>query len=279
MRQIDLTYDKRPDRYLLLESDEVIPAVKSIEKRLTGYLARNRSWSGGNSFDELLNKIMLGDETLVAASEAMLEKIEDQVPMSKGYQTVDDVVGAFPNIPAYLAGQPMCMRRRKRVTKNNAPLVIYMDLTSSAGIDAKRIQDRGTVLLALVRLLCDHRAVELWVGTGLGGGYNGVSGTVAWRIDTAPLDLARAAFRIASTSIARGFGYEMATEKFETGGGWPLGDFRRHQATAKERLANVFEGQEILYVPPIFLTDEMTTDPVGWVKRTLKEYVGGGDDE
>jgi len=155
--------------------------------------------------------------------------------------------------------------------KETAPLAIYMDLTSSGGITAKDVQKRGIVLLALTRLLVEHRPVELWVGSSLGKSY--MSGTVAWKIDTAPLDLARAAYQIGATSMSRGFGYGIAMRELGTEGHWPFNKYDAHCATAKERMMAVFPGQEMLYIPPIMLHDDMTKNPVGWLKRTLASYV------
>jgi hypothetical protein len=186
------------------------------------------------------------------------------------------VVGAIPNVPAFLAGHPQHMRRRERVAKNNAPLTIYMDLTTSAAIDAKTVTKRGVVLLALVRMLIEHRPVELWVGTSKG--RRGVSGTVAWKIDTTPLDLSRSSFHIGASSMARGFGYGVDDSVHETGGGWPFGDYGLHCRTAKVRLQEAMGGGDMLFISPIINSDPLVSDPVNWLKRTLKEYVGGGDE-
>ncbi len=234
------------------------------------------SWVGDKK-DAFMQKVVLGDESLVASSEQFLEKIEDQVPMSRGWRNVDDVVGAVPNIPAFLAGHPQHMRRRHRVAKENAPLAIYMDLTSSAMIEADKVTRRGVVLLALARMLVEHRPVELWVGTTKG--RPGYAGTVAWRIDTAPLDLARAAYHIGAAAMARGFGYGLDNAIHKTGGAWAWGDYdpAKHSATAQDRLTPIIGCSELLFVPPIFGFDPLLNDPVAWIRAALKKYVGETD--
>lgn len=259
------------DDYLLLDSGDVSTFARDNASMLHSRIRNDgRAWVG-STYDEFAKKVVAGDEELVASSEAFLAKIEDQVPMSRGWRNVDDVVGAIPNVPAFLAGHPQCMRRRERTMKETAPLAIYMDLTSSAGIGSSDVQKRGIVLLALTRLLVEHRPVELWVGTSLGS--RGHSGTTAWRIDTAPLDLARAAFHIGATVMSRGFGYGLCRDLLKTDGHWPFDNYGKHCETAKQRIAFAFPGQELLYIPPIHLNDEMTTNPIGWVKRTMAEYV------
>lgn len=255
------------DRYRMMEASEIPGMIRDHRDSLK---SRGGEWYG-DTFAEFEKRAELGDESRVASSEAFLAKIEDQVPMSRGWRNVDDVVGAVPNVPAFLAGHPQCMRRRERRARDNAPLTIYMDLTSSAGIDSDDVERRGVVLLALTRLLVEHRPVELWVGASLGSPR--LSGTVAWRIDTAPLDLARAAYHIAATSMSRTFGYGINRAVNLTGGHWPFQDYDLHCRTAAERLRPVFGGTELLYIPPIMLGDEMTRDPVGWLKRTMARYV------
>jgi hypothetical protein len=279
MRRITNQTQWGKDDYLLLEAGELPAMVQKHEGRMAEHVGG--SWTGGGGYHSFKQKVTTGDNSLVAESDRHLAMIEDQVPMSRGWRNVDDVVGAVPNVPAFLAGHPQCMRRRQRAARDNAPLAIFMDLTSSAGISAKDIQQRGVVLLALARLLVEHRAVELWVGTGLGAGKSytnhrdAVSATVCWRIDTAPLDLARAAYHISATAMSRGFGYEMTHAELNMQhGAWPFGDYDLHCRTAEQRLRPVFEGQELLYIPPIYLNDAMTKDPVAWVKRVLAKYVG-----
>lgn len=260
------------DRYMLIDSGELKTVARDNATALRSKGTWG-SWSGG-SYADFERKVVVGDNELVKESEKFLREIEDLAPVSRGWRNVDDVVGAVPNIPAFLAGHPQCMRRRERVMKQTSPLVIYMDLTTSASISAEDVQRRGVVLLALVRQLVEHRPVELWVGTSLGTYSDSVlSCTTAWRIDTAPLDLARAAFHISATSMARGFGYGICQSVLGSGGNWPLNDHELHCRTAKARLGAAFPGQEILYVPPVYGTDEMVRKPVEWIRRTMAQYV------
>lgn len=229
---------------------------------------------GGNGAvrtEQFLELVRSGDESLVARSEATLAKIEDQIPVSRGWRNIDDVVGAVPNVPAFLAGHPQCMRRRERTMRDTAPLTIFMDLTSSMSISKEKILNRGITLLALVRLLIEHRSVELWVGSSLGDTIRGkvVTCTTGWRIDTAPMDLARAAFQIADTSMSRLFGYatcEMMVDQH-------LGGFGDRHDRNSEQLRQVAGWHEMLYIPPIFHSDPLVDDPVGWLKRTMAKYI------
>lgn len=259
------------DNYVLLHNGEIADLAGQHSRFLEAKIREDNRWYGSR-YSEFKQKVVTGDESLVKHSETFLAQIEDQVPMSRGWRNVDDVVGAVPNVPSFLAGHPQCMRRRERTMRDTAPLAIYMDLTSSAGFSERDVCNRGVVLLALTRLLVEHRPVELWVGTSLDINRRG-SGTVAWKIDTAPLDLARAAFHIGATVMARGFGYGMCNQMLGCGGSWPFNSYSLHCETAKQRIAAVFPGQEMLYIPPVYVTDPMVTHPVDWLKRTMASYV------
>jgi hypothetical protein len=266
MRREDRKTKMGDDRYLLMDAGELTLAFSKYRAGMSF-----GSWNGDSESD-FAKKVATGDVGLVEEADDFLTKLEDQVPMSRGFRNVDDVVGALPNVPAFLAGHPQCMRRRVKVAKDNAPLTIYMDLTSSGGINASDVERRGVALLALSRTLIEHRPVELWIGSSLGKNF--VSGTVAWRIDTVPLDLARAAYHISGTAMSRSFGYGIAKSVLGTGGAWPFNNYSLHCDTAEQRLRNVMGFGELLYVPPIYLGDKLTKDPVGWIKKQLVRYVG-----
>lgn len=271
MRQVKVDTKHGLDQYAFLEAREIPGLIEKYKEKIGINVGHGYGWSGG-SMETLRKHASQGDESLVSASEKFLAEIEDQVPLSRGWTNVEDVVGAIPNIPAFLAGHPQHMRRRQRVARDTAPLTIYMDLTSSAALSAVTVQKRGIVLLALVRMLVEHRPVSLMVGTSKG--RYGVSGTIAWRIDTTPLDLARAAYHISSTTMARGFGYGVDDAIHETGGSWPFGSYDLHCKTAAARLQAVTDIGEVMYIPPIFVADEMVQRPVEWLKRVMAKYLG-----
>jgi hypothetical protein len=152
------------DHYLFMSAGEIPEAYAKH-----GHLISNFGTGAATRGRPFKQKIVTGDTALVAEADKFLSQIEDQMPVSRGWRNIDDVVGAVPNVPAFLAGHPQCMRRRAHVAKDTAPLAIYMDLTSSGGISAEKVERRGVVLLALARLLVEHRPVELWVGAALGG--------------------------------------------------------------------------------------------------------------
>jgi hypothetical protein len=249
--------------YMLMDTGDMAAAATRHMKWMH-YQEKIQRGNGVVPTHQFLKMADAGDEAMVNHSDAYLSMLEDQMPMSRGWRNVDDVVGAIPNVPAYLAGHPQCMRRRERTSKDTAPLTIYMNLTSSMAIHQNQILHRGVVMLAMARVLANVRPVELWVGTSMGD--DGVSCTAAWRIDTAPMDLARAAFHIAAPSMSRLFGYAMCEALVDK----HIGGYLHQRDVHFERLKNVAGWNEVVIVPEILYSDPLTKDPVAWMKRELK---------
>lgn len=99
---------------------------------------------------------------------------------------------------------------------------------------------------------------------------------VAVRLDTAPLDLARAAHVLTSTMVARGIGYGLVHEVLgSSDGDWPYANVdkqRKHGAAIFKRVAN--PGSDVLFIPPAHVQDALIKTPVAWIKDMLAQYGG-----
>jgi hypothetical protein len=253
--------------YLICDSEGFAKAAESHAP-----LDLCSEWSGNISIRESIHQTRNGDLSSVSESDTFMNRLEDQVFASSGWKNIYDVVGAVPSIPAYIAGVPECMRRRARTTTDTSPLAVCVDLTSSGGINAKDVKKRGIAILALVRLLANIRPIELYANVALG--KDGFAGEIVCKIETTPLDLARAAHILTHPSVSRGMGYKTLQNKYHTSGGWPYGDVDRHRTTGRENLLRVLPVQDLLYMPPIFAHDAAIKEPVKWIKAMLKQYGG-----
>lgn len=237
-----------------------------------------RAWQGG-SHAQAAQWARDGKLEHVAASDRWLEHFEalaEQI-ITPSSRIIEDVAGAVPNVPAYVAGVPLTMRRRTRDTSDRAPVCVIVDTTISAGCSQDDIKKRGAVILALVRLLSVRRPLELWTGTGLNHGRG--AAYCFTRLDTTPLDLARAAFMLCDTAATRCLGYGALMER-GAGGGWPYNGGRALQIDAWRTIAaQAFPHlSHFVPVPGLHLNDPLLRDPLAWISARLREFGELGDD-
>jgi hypothetical protein len=245
------------------------------ERRATNQGAKK--WFGGMSFEQSVDAVRSGDVSGVAASDRLLAEMEGLAPVSHSWRTIDSVVGMCPNVPQYLSGNPCSMRLKRRHATATAPLSVFVELVASTGIDAKTCLKRGAAMLALVRMLTNLRPVELWCVIAIG--RQNSRSSLCVRLDTAPLDLARAAHMLTHPSVFRALGYASLEHEFYPsvgwGGDWALGDHRLHICTAAESYRRVLNpGSEVLFVPPVHLSDEYLTQPAKWLRAMIARHGG-----
>jgi len=150
-------------------------------------------WFNGESQETTLRLSQTGDTALVPEAELLLSKLDTAIETTRP-QWQRSPAGAFCSVPDVLAGLPTPMRRRVDVPDERAPITILVCSSCSAGIDAKTMQKRGTVILALVMALSRLRPVSLQsLATTYGIDAEGET-IITNEINTAPLDLATACY-------------------------------------------------------------------------------------
>lgn len=264
----------RRDHWRLFDSAGELSDFAMAKCQNNGEWENNaRAWTGGDSSASACQKAKRGDLSGVAKSDALLTRFERFAFETERQRWVDDVCGGFPNVPAYLSGHPLAMRRRIADKDGAAPLAVIVDLTTSAGINAQTIEKRGAAILALVRLLAMRRPVELWAGvmTGSGYGNKNLCG-IFCRLETAPLDLATAAYVMTSAGFPRAVCYPIAKTEASFCGGWPYSDHHASRTHMREICAAAFHhASDTLCLPPVHIDDQITKDPEGWIEARLAE--------
>jgi hypothetical protein len=237
-------------------------------------LSSGQSWVGGISQDEALSACFNGRPDMVAQSDEFLRHFESVELSTSRHLWRDSVAGPFANVPAYIAGQPLSMRMRMRDTNASAPLCVVMDTTSGATVSAEQIARRGSAVLALVRLLAVSRPVELWTLCALDADGHKTKNAIfsLVRIETAPLDLARAAYcmthaafpRMLQGEIARLHGYA---------GHWPFFDYEKTRKNLRALLAPLLpHAAEFLAIPAVNNGDRLVYEPEAWLRNALSEF-------
>jgi hypothetical protein len=239
--------------------------------------AGEASWWGGDSMGKLMDKCLCGEETHVAAAEQMLDQLRDEIEIPRP-QWTPSAYGAFPDVPAFLAGEIDCMRHMVADPSMTAPVRVYFDPTSSAALDAETLAKRGTAALALTMALAQIRPVELWTFSDIEAKGSDLA-LICVRLQTNPLMLSEACFALCNPGYARGLTYGLAEVRVGFTGGWGFGE--NHMDTEKRaammRQALRASPQDIV-IPGAHYADELVKDPLGFIRRELARFRQGQDD-
>ncbi len=236
----------------------------------SGYRCDDVKWAGG-TLSEALRKTREGDLAGVAASEALLAKFESLSFPTYRREWYNEVAGHVANVPAFLAGHPQAMRRRRRAENSAAPITVFVDLFASCAFTQEQITTRGAAVLALVRLLAMHRPVTLYAAfatTSYSGrrSHNGrTTACVAVKLDTAPLDLAHAAYVLTSPLFLRQVLFHVCEQTAPGTDPFPPLDGALCDV-AEEMLG---AGTQILAMPGV--VSDVVRDPGKWIEERIRE--------
>jgi hypothetical protein len=243
-----------------------------------GAMSLYTKWAtAGDTPDGIFDKALNGDMKVAQRAGKLLDKFNDDLEFdTHGWSTVDSVVGGSVNIGAYVAGAPMCMKQRRRVAMDVAPVAIVVDLGASSDCRHQEIDKRGVTVLALVQRLANVRPVQLYAATAHRSPDGGNIGTLT-RLEM-PIELATMGNALASTGFVRHicFGVENALREFGCGEK-PWGSFSGYRRDGV-KFWRRFTGEETLFIPSISSGDKLLEDSCGWVKEMLEKYAGKGQE-
>jgi hypothetical protein len=149
-----------------------------------------------------------GNLALVEQSDRLMTELEGKMDFGAHIaRNLPAVAGGAPCVPAFLSNSPMSMRQRRRVVTDLAPITVIVNVSAAQACTKDQIQRRGAAVLALVRLLAVQRPTTLVLTVGYDDGQRCLL-TVA--MDTAPLDLARAAWALTQPEFLRRFMFAAA---------------------------------------------------------------------
>lgn len=169
-----------------------------------------RGGSDGDLFDALRSG---GSARHQLAVEEIINQIEAKVTIATPGATWDlTPAGAFPCVPAFLAGQPESMFSISQETESTRdPIRIFVNATSSSSIGAGDVSRRGAGVVALALMLSRVRPVEVYVywvlARELGGGGNAIP---IVRLNSHPMMLREVAWALCDTRISRRCAYALA---------------------------------------------------------------------
>jgi hypothetical protein len=121
-------------------------------------------WMGGGQFtaEKAVECATMGipdNVELIKAERRRAERLDVQV-IYPSWQA--DICGAFPDVPSYLAGDPMNMRRLVNQVTETRPVRIFVGMASSCTFSAEQLAKRGALIAALALQLSKTRAVSVY---------------------------------------------------------------------------------------------------------------------
>lgn len=227
---------------------------------------REDQFNHGDGFrcQEGIQVLTHGDNTNVQAAESLLEELSIQVDVPT--QTWrNDLVGAFPNVPAYVSGDPECMWYRAADLSDRTPVRIYVGIASTWYITEEQLRARGIALAAFAIALSNQRPVYVTPFVN-GHDYNNQhKAIISWDLVTSPLVLSELLGCVSNPSVTRHIHI-------------PAVLHLNHNINRSVPFANITQAdlpnftEQDIYLPPIVGTDPLLNNPVKWIKDTLAKY-------
>ena len=226
--------------------------------------ASETTWAGG-TYAECLARTRHGDLSLVAESDELLRKFEALTFATPRREWRAAEAGHVPSVPAFIAGHPQSMRRRARRESEVAPVTIVVDLFASCTFSHRDILARGAAVLALTRVLSAVRPVEVYVGCGTTRrSFTGGTAFIAAKLDTAPLDLAHAAWALCGVGFLRQVVFSTLEAVFPC---LPIPPMR--ESVAEVAAAMLPHGTHVIAVGGV--VSDVTRNPAAWIEARIRE--------
>jgi hypothetical protein len=260
---ITKTHKYRPDK---AEIHEIFSSPEEFYNHFVSKgckLRRPNDWGGYMPLEQVVNSLLKGTSNHVAEAEKLVSEILQGVDLSTlDRQWENSVAGAMPDIGAYLSNDPMNMRQRVFVSRDVAPIKMYIATSSSAVLKQDLLLKRGLAILSLAIALTRSRPVELYTFSCFDSGV-----TTIVKLPTAPLNLGILSFALVDVEYSRRFEYEYHKVSRGWGGAWHSLGF------SMEACRQFLGSAEQDYVfPPIHLENVIQfQDPIKWVKAELKK--------
>lgn len=188
------------------------------------------AWAGAHSYTEA--KQMLTKGTNIAE---IKKAVHRGAGVTMKRQKTLGVIGACPNVPAYLAGSPACMYRVDR-TRAKGAYNVFVDVGVNCGIEKSEVCEAGIEILIRVLKLASTYPVNLLVGD-LSTYENKVYGCAVKIMDAGrAYNTARVSYALTEAGFLRVFGLGVIerngrywSSRASSGYGYPLDNEERRR--------------------------------------------------
>jgi hypothetical protein len=205
----------------------------------------------------------------------MVDKLVDEFVIKDEIKQryIPSMTGSRVSVPDYLAGSPRCMRQRKPSEIQTRSVNLFVNMSSSGGVKATTLLQRGTTILALLEFLSlSQISVELFLVCETDGQTDGDYIQVI-KVESHPLDLSVVGFAIAHPAFDRKVCMYMADLMDGFQGMWPRS---RNKGGYQERLKkNIGAAESDIYIPEAGLWDDLlVSNPKGWLAERIETIRG-----
>jgi hypothetical protein len=217
---------------------------------------------------------------LIKAERQRAEKLDVQVCFPSWQP---DIAGAFADVPAFLAGDPMSMRRLVNQVSDTRPVRIFVGMASSCSFTSDQLAKRGALVSALALQLSKTRSVDVYAinsGRKTFGKGNLAGESFDWSVLVKlpkPVSASDLSYWLCHQASVRGLLY--ATERAFSGPlSWPyallnFGDYSTPPAIAAHaKLWGAHDSDIVIPFPMAgnAAQTEMILKPETWLRNTLQ---------
>lgn len=250
--------------------------LAEIEKPVDGKSTVTERFHARSQVDNGKRVMREGDTSSVAEAQAMIDKFQDEIPSLRRVWT-PTVAGFFPNVPAFLAGEPESMWRMDDDSSDRAPIRIWVGIGSSSSVTREQLIKRGAALAAFALALSERRPVYITPWWDLGNGTQTAGELISFDLKSSPVVLSEIIAALVNPDVTRYLGLHAAfivDRSTPDSGPWFPNAF--NEKWMRECLGC---GESDIWMPGIHTTDKMLTDPIGWIKREIAKHIADEDDE
>ncbi len=249
------------------------------------YYRNDRSGWGGGGWDASTHNLLNGSTQRLEQAEKLIEDMNDHQVFTTGMPYyAPAVVGAFPNVPAYIIGEPLDMYAKKDFPSesNTSPLIVWVETVVSGGRSLSELNARGVCALAFAMAMNKVRPTQVYAVSALGGHSSYTTSVISVRIESTPLDLGRAVFMLTDEAYARNLNFAASNTLMgnQSTGNWAWGGYPTSDEYQQCVRAAVEAEKQDVYIPGGHLTDSlMLRNPIKWVKNMIAKHGGADPDD
>lgn len=238
------------------------------------------SWAGC-SREQAIKTLRTGDASLLERAQAIIDKLDLAQIFSNELPVLEPSLAGFAaNVPAAIAGHPEAMFSRGFVESPSvmAPLTVYVETNTSAGVSESQLIARGVAVLAFVLVMETMRPIDIYcTSLNMVPGTEKVAGSVV-RIASRPMDISRAVWMLTSAGYSRRCRTEaqyFQHKQRKDPGYWLFRKQPTDVAYIKgyRGLLNL-ESDDVVISGGHLFDALMLNDPVAWVRKMIEQHSG-----